>query len=236
VSVSTTIQHISLTERTVDRLVADIMSSEIGGDESLPSARVLSERYGVSVLVLREALARLEAHGMLDKRQGRRTRIVRPDHTGISMVLKFTTQLQDVGIRDLQECRAGLEVKAAELAAAAVRDDKTEVLEPILQALREAKTPSDFNEHDLALHLAIAELSGNRPIQIFLAALGDVIREALDVTYASVERRMGPSGITSALDVHIRIANAVLEGKPDDARDAMTEHFKFWDEEKPVKS
>lgn len=226
---STTIQHISLTERTVERLVADIMSNELGDSDSLPSARLLSDRYGVSVLVVREALAQLQAHGLLDKRQGRRTRVIRPDHSGISMILKFTAQLQDVGIRDLQECRAGLEVKAAELAARSDRSDKAELLDPILSAMSTAKTPGAFNEHDLALHLAIAELSGNRPIQMVLAALRDVIREALDVTYARVESRMGPRGISGALDVHVEIARAVLSGDPAAAAEAMNTHFRYWD-------
>jgi DNA-binding FadR family transcriptional regulator len=229
---STLIQHRSLTERTVERLVSDIMSNQLGEDDSLPSARELSDRYGVSVLVVREALSQLQAHGVLDKRQGRRTKVVRPDHTGISMVLKFAT-LALVETRDLQECRAGLEVKAVELAALSPRQDKREVLDPILRAMREATTAAEFNEHDLALHLAIAELSGNRPIKIFLDALRDVIRDALNVTYASVERRMGPSGIVGALEVHIRIADAVLVGEADAARVAMSEHFSFWDEQKP---
>lgn len=226
---STAIQHRSLTERTVEQLTSDIMANAFG-DDVLPAARVLSERYGVSILVMRDALGQLQARGLLDKRQGRRTRVVRPDHTAVSAALGFAARFDGVGVDELHECRSALEVRAAELAAQSDRQDKAEVLGPILETMATATSASEFNERDLALHLAIAELSGNRPIRIILAALADVIREALDVTYATVHSRKGAEGIEVALELHAQVVDAVVAGDPAAASRAMTEHFRYWHE------
>lgn len=220
--------HPSLTQRTAEAIRAEILSMAGGEDGFLPSVRLLSERYGVSTLVVREALANLQAQGILERRQGRRTRIVNPDHTTISSVLRFSAHVQDLPVDELQQCRAGLETKAAELAALSARPDKAAVLQPIITAMTAAKSQDAFNKKDLELHMAIAELSGNRPIQMILAALRDVIREALDVTYSHVVDRSGAGGIQEALLLHEGIADAIVGSDPSQATLAMTRHFRYF--------
>lgn len=220
------IPHMSLTQRTADALMEEIIAGGFG-DEELPSVRELSERYGVSSLVVREALARLQARGALDRRQGRRTRIVPPDPSAIAAVLRFSAHRGDHSYIELQDCRAGLETKSAELAARAERDDKAELLMPHIEGMRAAATEADFNDHDLALHIAISEVSGNRPIAFVLAALRDVMREMLDVSYRRVRGKHGPSGIAKALEIHELIVEAILAGDGAAASARMAEHFEF---------
>jgi DNA-binding FadR family transcriptional regulator len=224
------IPHISLTQRTADALMAEIMAGTYG-DEWLPSVRELSEHYGVSSLVVREALARLQARGALERRQGRRTRIVKPDHSAITAVLLFSAHRGEHSYDELRDCRAGLETKGAQLAARATRDDKEERLLPHLEGMRVAASEAEFNDHDLALHMAISELSGNRPIAIVLAALRDVMREMLDESYRRVHGRQGPRGIARALEIHEAIVAAILEGDDAGASSAMAEHFDFLQEQ-----
>ncbi len=65
-------------------------------------------------------------------------------------------------------------------------------------------------------------------LSIVLAALADVIREALDVTYATVRSRKGAEGIKVALELHAQVVDAVVAGDPNAASRAMTEHFRYW--------
>ena len=54
-------------------LRAQITSGEIGDGQRLPSEAQLGETYGVSRVTIRQALAELERHGMLDRAPGRGT-------------------------------------------------------------------------------------------------------------------------------------------------------------------
>ena len=224
---ATALGHRSLAERAADAIMGEILQGHLAAQGALPSSRELARRYGVSVIVIREALAHLQARGALDRRQGRRTRVVPPNHSAISSVLRFSAHHEDLSVDELQACRAGLEIKAAELAAGARRDDKGDLLTPPLQAMRRARSERAFNDNDVELHLAVAELSGNRPIQLILAALREVTREVLDVTYGRVKAREGKAGIAHALELHERIVEAVLAGDAPAAAQAMRQHFEY---------
>ena len=216
--------HRSLAERTADAIVREILDGGFGADGSLPPSRALAERYGVSVIVVREALAQLDARGALDRRQGRRVRVTNPDHRPISSVLRFSALRDEVPLQELLQCRSALEVQASRLAAQA-SGDREAALRPALDGMRRARGAKAFNDNDLAFHLALAELSGNRPIRLILAALREVIREALDLTYGRVRAHEGAAGLRQALEIHERVTSAVLAGDGDAAASAMGAHF-----------
>lgn len=210
----------------------DILAG-MGRDEPLLSTRELASRYDVSVIVVREALARLQARGALERRQGRRARVARPDHSALVSILQLSTHHDDIPTDEMQDCRAGLEAQAATLAALAPLspEAKREALAPSLEAMRanigRRSATREFNDSDLAFHEAVAELSGNRPIKLILAALHEVIREAINVTYTRVERRDGHHGIETALAMHEHIAQAICAGDADAARAAVAAHFAY---------
>jgi len=231
VSSGSVIPHQTLTQRTADVLTSDIMVGAFGDTDSLPSVRELSDRYGVSSLVIRESLAHLQARGLLERRQGRRTKVVKPTHNAITAVLRFSALQGEPPLDELQDCREPLEIKAAELAARSDRTDKAELLEPILERMAKARSARAFNDNDLALHMTIAQLSGNSPIEMILAALSDVMREVLDVTYRRVATKAGSQGIEGAFALHDRVARAIIANDPEEARTAMSAHFSYSSEE-----
>ena len=56
-----------------ERLTEQIESSAIGLGERLPPERELAESFGVSRMTVRQALAALEARGLLERGVGRGT-------------------------------------------------------------------------------------------------------------------------------------------------------------------
>jgi GntR family transcriptional regulator, transcriptional repressor for pyruvate dehydrogenase complex len=223
------IAHASLADQAASAVLELIRRERLTEGDALPSTRELAERFKVSVLVMREAFVELAARGILDRRQGRETVVALPSHELISSILDFRAYLEGIDVDEFQRCRSGLEVSAAALAAGrGDASEKEERLEPLLDGMRAAKTEDEFNEHDLAFHMAIAHLCGNRAIEMLLASLNDLVRTSMDVTYHRVRSRGGKRGIAVAVRNHERIAKAIIRGDECAAAQAMEEHFSYF--------
>lgn len=221
------VEHQSLAERTGQALMGDILEGRLGEGGSLPSARQLAARYGVSVIVIREALAHVEARGGLERRQGRRARVIRPDPSAFASILRLSAHHDDIPLDEFLDCRIGLEVQAAVLAARRAKPEAMGALREALEGMRRARGEKSFNDHDVAFHVAVTQLSENRPIQLMLGAIRDVIRQGLTVTYSQVRATRGREGIAQARMLHERVADAILAGDPHEAAAAMAAHFAY---------
>ncbi len=220
------ISHRSLADQAADAVLEMILTEGLHEGDALPPSGELAKRYEVSIVVIREALASLAARGILQRRQGRESVVAMPGYDILSSILRVRAHLDEIDVDEFQECRANLELKAAELAArTGSPEEKSEAFAGPLKGLRTSRNPKDFNEHDLAFHLTLARLSGNRAIHLMLEALNDVVRETLDVTYRRVEKREGRKGIEQAIENHARVAEAVASGDPQAARAALIRHF-----------
>jgi GntR family transcriptional repressor for pyruvate dehydrogenase complex len=219
---------VSLAEQAAAAVLELIRSEGLKEGDALPSSRELAERFDVSILVLREALADLGARGILRRRQGRESVVALPSHELISSILDFRAYLEGIEVVEFQRCRAPLEVRAAELAARhGTAAQRRAVLGPLVQGMRTAVDEDAFNENDLGFHLAIARLGGNRAIELLLASLNDLVRSSLELTYRRVFEHGGGAGIALALENHERIAAAIIRGSERGAARAMTDHFAY---------
>ena len=111
-----------LYERVVDKVLELISSGAWKPGFRLPSERELSEAFGVSRTVVREAVKALEARGVLESATGSGVSVRRADFNIVSQSLRTYIQLanrEDFEIR-LNEVRRVLEVEMVALAA--VRD------------------------------------------------------------------------------------------------------------------
>lgn len=225
---ATTLSHRSLSEQAADAILDLILTEGLGEGDSLPSSVHLSRQFGVSVVVVREAMASLAGRGVLHRRQGREPVVAVPGHEILSSILRIRAHHDGISTDEFLEVRASLEVQAAGLAARrGGTNDAEGVLSQALAGMRAATTEAAFNEHDLAFHLALATLSGNRALELVLAALHDVILTTLAVTYRRVRTRQGDEGIAEALARHEQVAAAVIAGDEQAARAAMFDHFAF---------
>jgi GntR family transcriptional repressor for pyruvate dehydrogenase complex len=221
------ISHRSLADQVATAVLDLILTRRLRNGDPLPPSSELAQQFGVSLIVMREALAALAARGILHRRQGRESVVSLPSHELISSILRMRAYLSEIEVDDFQAARATLEAQAAMLAAVhAPRDERTELLD-LVESMRSARSEDAFNEHDLAFHLAIARMSGNRAIELLLASLNDIVRLTLDVGYRRVQSRAGREGIEHAVGNHERIAQAILQGDAQDAEAAMQAHFSY---------
>ncbi|MET9730425.1 GntR family transcriptional regulator [Streptomyces sp. NPDC006458] len=179
-----------------------------------PGARVgieaLSRTLGVSPTPVREALARLEADGLVVKRS--------------LSGYRATELLTRKGLEELFEMRLLLEPRAAALAAVNANEDQLDAIERIVEEMRAHPGPTgryadyrDFAALDQRFHDAIA-LASHRPL---LADAVERLHSHLHIfRLTSANATEDPT-----LEEHDRILRAVLRGKADRAAEAMADHL-----------
>lgn len=84
-------------------LAAAILDGSLAPGSSLPPERELSERFGVSRLIVRQAVHRLADMGLVRARQGAPTQVVHPNDARDLRVIELTYRLGQGSPRDLRE-------------------------------------------------------------------------------------------------------------------------------------
>ena len=92
----------------------DIQSGALKPGMMLPTEPVLTQNFGVSRTVIREAVAALKAEGLLEPRQGAGVFVLEPAKSNRSIFEVDNNQLSD--ILEILELRMAVEIEAASLA------------------------------------------------------------------------------------------------------------------------
>jgi DNA-binding FadR family transcriptional regulator len=179
-----------LAEHIVHALSDEIEAGRLRPGDRLPTEQFLSENFGVSRNVVREAIATLRARGLVTSRQGLGA-FVAAAQPSAEPLQPISAQLLegDDTIRNMFEVRAALESQAAALAALHMTPRK---LKPIQQAVERmrfdgAPTAATVNA-DLEFHRAVAAASGND----YLVALIRTVLEPMRPLIAANFARHGP--------------------------------------------
>lgn len=210
--------------------LAETLRSQIkGGDyapgDRLPSEAHLSETYGVSRTVIREAIAALRADGLVRPRQGSGVYVLKTEPTEDPPFLNVNYDRVS-SVVEILELRAALESEAAALAAVRRSPAQEEkIIECMRKFLSCERDGTPTSEADFALHIAIAESSNNRRFSELLRLLGvnSIPRRALRPEGA--ERQVDEDYLSLIGDEHQQIVDAILDGNAEDARQAMRVHL-----------
>lgn len=213
-------------ERLADVLYGQILEQITGGrlgeGDKLPSEAQICHDFEVSRPVVREALMRLQADGLVVSRQGIGTFVTsRPSEN----LTDFAASAEIASYLRAFEPRLALETECAGLAA--TRRNKRQVgqIADALAALEAAFSRGDTGwEEDFAFHLAVADAAGNELFPRLLQELRDILsgsmRMALNLTrQGSDERRR------RVLEEHRKILQAISSQNSDLARLYMRYHL-----------
>ncbi len=151
----------SMADALFGRLEAMITDGELTPGSQLPTQKIIAEQEQVSRTVVREAVARLEAQGLVVARQGSGVYVAEDArYRAFQVTRDELSELSDV-IR-LLEMRLGVE---AEMAAFAAARRTTEDIADMRTALRRMAEVSDdptaAAAADVRFHLAIARATRN---------------------------------------------------------------------------
>jgi len=172
-SVQSPLRTPNLVERAAEAIALKITRGEVEVGQKLPSGTALAEEYGVSVPVIREALARLRTQGLIQTQHGVGS-IVVSRQPARSLPAVASTGLSAEQLAQLFDLRIDLETAAA--SHAAERATRAE-----LQDIRRAARQVDPGE-ERGFHLAIARATRNpyrlQMIGYLYEAVQGAVREA----------------------------------------------------------
>lgn len=161
-------------------LAADLRTRIVDGviqpGDKLPSENTLIGEFGVSRTVVRAALTRLQAEGLVETERGRGSFALTPPTGGPQAAPGGRAVVSMEDRLHLLEFRIGVEAEAAALAA---RNHSERQLKAVSKALEEFTASGDHPAHamksDYEFHRAIAAASGNPFYSDCLASLGQTM-------------------------------------------------------------
>jgi GntR family transcriptional repressor for pyruvate dehydrogenase complex len=220
----------SLVVQLADRLLDFIIENALDEGDKLPSTSDLAEQFGVSVIVVREAIAILVGRGIVRRQQGRESVIQRPGSEVLDSLFRVRAAQDGISSSDIQQCRSALELQAVALASTAqTREKRQALLRPLLEAMQLATTVEELTRADQAFHEGIFHLSGNRALALIIGALKSSVLAGLDENWNRWFEIRSDDSNWSVIAGHEKIADAIIDGDRDRATQAMAEHFLAWE-------
>jgi DNA-binding FadR family transcriptional regulator len=216
-------KHRNLAQLVVAQLTEHIQNGALNPGDKLPTETEIMAEQGVSRSVVREAISRMQAAGMVETRHGIGTFVLAP--TPVMGIDPATvTTVRDVIA--LLELRIGLETEAAGLAAARRTDAQLGEVRAALAALQEAaRRGEDAVELDQRFHLAIAQASGNEYFRAILQHLGANIIPRARINSARLTHADPVAYMEQVGREHEQIVDAIARGDAESARAAMRLHI-----------
>jgi DNA-binding FadR family transcriptional regulator len=211
-----------------NQLYEAITSGRYAVGDKLPSEKELCQIFNVSRVPVREALCALELNGMVDSVQG----------GGVFVRNKTSAENelpQDVEPQDIIRARMVLEPDIAREAALHLDEENRAVLQEIYNRMQqEAAVGIISKETDRAFHHAIAKASGSglypKIMELVLGAMEQQLWEMILSRTIATKKYQDQNNRE-----HLRICEAILEGRADDAHAGMKAHMemlyeRYWSE------
>lgn len=219
---------------TLGDQVTEVMRHKVVNGEwpvgsMLPSETTLAADLQVSRTVVREAVSRLKAEGLLASRQGR-SAYVSSDRPQMG----FAIDKQDVEslrkLAQILELRMGLEIEAAALAATRASPAEQDEIRAAADVFDRGSGSGmsgveDGVAADLRFHRAICDATGNDYYLGLFNYLGASLRETMLVGRLQALQRGSDS--YDAVSEHHAIAAAITQGNAELARKQMRAHLQL---------
>ncbi|WP_432511295.1 FadR/GntR family transcriptional regulator [Kineococcus sp. SYSU DK001] len=208
------------TQTLVDALRARIEEGALVPGQAIGSESELVAEFGVSRTVVREAVSRLQAAGLVETLRGRGSFVLaRP--SGRSFGVDVGGLRSAAERAELLEFRTAVETEAAALAARRRTDDDLAAIGRAASAFEAAAArPAEAVDADFRFHLTVAAASGNRYLGRLLETLGEPM-----IAMPAARLRAGADGGGPVEAEHRSIVAALERGDAETARAAMRVHL-----------
>lgn len=219
----TSVRHVSPTQQVREQLLTAIERGDFPAGSLLPSERVLCETFGVSRVSVREAIAGLEAMGLITVQHGRGAFVRAGVGSRYAGPFAKYLELHRAELAELMMVRGALDELTAEQAALHGSDEDVAKVSDACRAFREAaeaepQNTNQLSDLDRAFHMSIAEASGG-------SLLPQLVRELHSLLDESRRISLGLSGQPQAsVKQHQAIADAIVARDAKGARRAVARH------------
>jgi DNA-binding FadR family transcriptional regulator len=213
-------------ERLGDRLYGQILEQIVSGTlrpgDKLPSENQLCGLFNVSRPVVRQALVRLQADGLVITRKGLGTVVQNAPPEGLT---RFSQPSDVAHMLRCLELRLALEGQAAAWAATRHTAAELRRLGRAMEAFEEQMRIGGVTASaDFAFHQAVAAASGNMLFEQVLQSLDDAIRRGMVIALGLTKER-SPERAQRVMDEHRAIYDAIARRDGQGAELAMRYHL-----------
>lgn len=215
----------TLAQGLVDALGERIRDGRLSAGDKLPTEAEVMAEFGVSRTVVREAISKLQAAGMVDTRHGIGTFVVGPgDASAFRIEPQQLATLRDVVA--VLELRIGVESEAAGLAAQRRTAANLAAMRAALAAFAAAvEEGRDAVAADFQLHSEIARATQNEHFAGLMATLGAQIIPRARLEASGVIDLQRQAYLRRVNAEHESIVDAIAAKDADAARAAMRTHL-----------
>jgi GntR family transcriptional regulator, transcriptional repressor for pyruvate dehydrogenase complex len=211
-------------------LAADLRNRIVDGviqpGDKLPSENTLIGEFGVSRTVVRAALTRLQAEGLVETERGRGSFALTPPPAGPTTANGTRAVVTMEDRIHLLEFRIGVEAEAAALAA---RNRTDRQLNAMLNALEEftagVEHPAHAMKADYEFHRAIAAASGNPFYSDCLASLGQTMIAMPRTRLMTGAEHYARDHFEQVVHEHGSIYASIADGDESSSSAAMRSHL-----------
>ncbi|QYK42749.1 MAG: FCD domain-containing protein [Paracoccaceae bacterium] len=196
--------------------------------ERLPPERDLSDRLGVSRPSLRDAVADLEARGLLEIRPGAGVYVAEVLGSAFSPALVRLFAEHDEAVFDYIAFRRDMEGLAAERAARLASETDLKVVDTIFRKMEAAhakRDPTDEAALDADFHMSIIEASHNVVMLHMMRSMYDLLRQGVFYNRQMLFRNRVTRD--TLLDQHRAINTGLQARDPAMARAAVEAHMGY---------
>lgn len=214
-------------QAVVERFKSLILDGVLRPGDRLPAERQLAVDLDVSRPILRDALAILEADGLVATRQGEGTFVADLIGQVFSDPVSRIMRASSKGLADYMEFRLLMEADMAGLAAQRATPADLDMLASLRQAMLDADAVDDDGrleaQLDVELHTLVVEAAHNIVYLHVLRACYRLLADDVFSNRTRLYRLPGERGIL--LTQHLALIDAILAGDEKAARKAAQEHI-----------
>ena len=225
------LKQAKLSDVILSQLEGMILEGSLIAGQKLPPERELAVQFNVSRPSLREAIQKLEAKGLVNRRQGGGTFVSDKILAGFSDPLFELMSQSNESQFDLLEFRHGIEGMSAYYAAMRGTQADFDEIQLKHDAIGNAQLDTNYREEASAVfdfYLAICGASHNGVILHLARSMSALLIDNIEQNLTILAQR--PDIFAQIADYRTRLMNAILSGQPQKAWGASHRHLAFIEE------
>ncbi len=215
----------NLAHELVEGIGQQIRDSVLKPGDKLPTEAEIMGNWGVSRTVVREALSKLQAGGLVETRHGIGTFVLEPPAASGFRIDPDEIETA-VDVMAVLELRISLETESAGLAAQRRTDEQLSEMRRALDELAAGEGgKTDTVGPDFRFHLLIATATGNRYFADIMSHLGATLIPRARINSSKLAREDLPQYLRRLSREHEEIYDAIARRDSEAARAAMRIHL-----------
>jgi GntR family transcriptional repressor for pyruvate dehydrogenase complex len=219
----------TLTQQTIRNILNLIDTEGLESGDFIPTEAVMLKTFGISRIILREALSYLKGLGLLVSRRGSGFKIAEVDFIEtFSKVLKHLSHFNLKNLTELMELRRIMEVGALDIAIKNATEDDMAEIERLQKELEDIADSPENSRHnyqflDMQFHNAITRPAGCRLLIELNNTIWKFYKESRQSDIIPFEKNQNE--MSRSTNEHSIIANAFRLKQPEIAISCLRKHL-----------